>query len=275
MATIETGSFRVVPTTALDEHGKNSVTLQWIEERWTQEREASPMDQGTEEEKAAGEIQNLARLAETLGSFVVPKQRRVSFAVGFGWWLRTLRTADGIRLLHEAGLSQEASPLLRTILHHTGALEWLRLHPEEVIEALQEEHVQRQHDLAGQAARRDWDLAGLDLGQRPQKQKGLQYLRKFEEMCEHIGVGNLYVAYKLESAYAHPSALSADVYLCSNPDGLPELRDSPVVGGAPLKVTAVLAAVATRVLGEFIDDGRLVAAANRVGERLGVPTTVR
>lgn len=42
---------------------------------------------------------------------------------------------------------------------------------------------------------------------------GLTYLARFEQLCEHIGVPNLYVAYMIESAYAHASALSADVYL--------------------------------------------------------------
>ena len=234
------------------------------------------MNEDIEENDAAKEIRDLINLLQKPGSFVVPHEHRVSFAVGFGWWMRTLRTAEGVRLLHQAGLSHEASPLLRTILHHTGALEWLRLHPEEVIEALREEHVQRRHDLAGQASRRDWDLSGVDLGQPPPKQKldGLRYLRNFEKMCDHVGIGNLYVAYKVESAYAHPSALSADTYICPGPDGLPQLRGSPVTGGVPLKATAMFAAVATRVFGQLSGDNRLTAAADRIGGRLGVPTTL-
>lgn len=145
-----------------------------------------------------------------------------------------------------------------------------------MIEALREEHVQRRHDLAGKASRRDWDLTGVDLGQPPPKQKldGLRYLRNFEKMCDHVGIPDLYVAYKVESAYAHPSALSADTYICVGPDGLPQLRDSPVTGGVPLKTTAMFAAVATRVLGQLIGDDRLTDAADRIGKRLGVPTTL-
>lgn len=66
------------------------------------------MDEDVQEKDAANEIRYLINLAEKLGSFVVPHEHRVSFAVGFGWWMRTLRTAEGVRLLHQAALSQEA-----------------------------------------------------------------------------------------------------------------------------------------------------------------------
>lgn len=52
--------------------------------------------------------------------------------------MRIVRTAEGIRGMYEAGLSQEASPQLRTILHHAAALEWLRQGPDEVLEALKQ-----------------------------------------------------------------------------------------------------------------------------------------
>jgi hypothetical protein len=226
--------------------------------------------------EAAAEIRTLSKLAGTLGNFEVPYDQRVAFALGFGWWMRIVRTAEGICLLYDAGLSQEASPLLRTLLHHTAALEWLRLFPEEVLDALREEHEQRRHDLAAHATRRDWELTGLDLGQRPEKKKleGLRYLREFEKMCDHVGATNLYVAYKLESAYAHPSGLSADTYIELGDNGLPFLRDRPVISGVPLKTTAMFAATATRILGQLIGDERLIAAADRVGDVLDVPTAI-
>lgn len=186
-------------------------------------------------DKASIEIRKLFDLVESLGDFDVPHDQRVAFTVGFGWWMRIVRTAEAIRRLHEASLSQEASPLLRTLLHHTAALEWLYRFPDEVLEALREEHEQRRHDLADHASRRDWELSGVDLGQRPQRKKleGLRYLRDFEKMCEHIGTTNLYVAYKVESAYAHPSRLSAETYIQLGDDGLPLLRDTPVIDGVP------------------------------------------
>lgn len=225
---------------------------------------------------AAVEIRTLSKLVDTLGSFEVPYEQRVPFALGFGWWMRILRTAEGICLLHEAGLSQEASPLLRTLLHHTAALEWLRLFPDEVLDALREEHEQRRHDLADHATRRDWEFSGLNLGQRPEKKKldGLRYLREFEKMCDHVHATNLYVAYKLESAYAHPSGLSADTYIQLGDDGLPFLRDTPVIDGVPLKTTAMFTATATRIVGLLIGDQRLIAAADHVGNVLDVPTAI-
>lgn len=234
---------------------------------------AVSVDAGVEK-VASEEIRTLLELATQLSAFEVPLEQRVVFAVGFGWWMRIIRTADGIRRLHDAGLSQEAAPLLRTLLHHTAALEWLRLYPDEALDALREEQQQRRHDLAEHASRRDWQLDKLELGQRPPKKKldGLRDLREFERMADRIGATNLYVAYKVESAYAHPSGLSADTYIEPVEGGVPQLRDRPSIDGVPLRATAMFAATATRILGILIGDQRLTAAADRTGDALGVET---
>jgi Family of unknown function (DUF5677) len=229
-----------------------------------------------ETEKAADAIRQLNELSKALGSLEVDANIASASAVGFGWWMRILRTADGVRRMHEADLSQEASPLLRTILHHTAALEWLRQHPAEVLDALRSEHARRRQSLGQKAKARDWDLKQINFGPAPTSDKpdGLIFLDRFEKLCNHIGAPNLYVAYMLESAYVHASGLSADTYLELDDQGSPQLRGSPSMSGVPLKVTLMFAAIATNVLGHFINDDRLTEASESIGERLSLPLTL-
>ena len=233
-------------------------------------------DEPERERIASDAIREMYALIPSLGSFRVEFDKRVPFAVAFGWWIRVIRTAEGLRLMHQAGLAHESSPLLRTILHHTAAIEWLTRDPEEVLDALREEHEQRRHTLGEKARQRDWDLTEVDLGSRPPKKKviGLEYLRQFEQMCDRIGVANLYVAYMLESTYSHASGLSADAYLDLDEQGWPRLRDTAALEGVPLTTTAMFAATATSIVGGFIQDDRLTTIAAAVGDRLQVPVTL-
>ncbi len=231
----------------------------------------------SEDGTAANAIRELNNLFPSLRSIAVDVRLAAASAVAFGWWMRILRTAEGVRRMHEAGLSQEASPLLRTILHHTAALEWLQRCPDDVLQALKHEHARRRQSLSQKAKARDWDLNGVNLGPPPRGERpaGLVYLERFEQLCEHIGVPNLYVAYMVESAYAHASGLSADVYLDLDEGGHTRLRDSPTNSGQPLKVTAMFAATATNIFGDLLKDDRLTKAAEAVGVRLSVPVTLR
>jgi hypothetical protein len=231
-------------------------------------------DEQDVEELAADAIRELGDLVPKLGEFAVDVDK--AFAVGFGWWMRILRTAEGVTRMHEVGLSQEASPLLRTILHHTAALAWLRQYPDEALEALEHDHARRRQRLGQKAQARDWDLKGIKFGPPPRSKRphSLVYLDRFEELCDHIEVPNLYVPYLVESTYAHPSGKSADAYLEPGDRGRPRLRDSPSVSGAPLRATVMFAAIATNILGDFVKDERLTTASEAIGERLSLPVTL-
>jgi hypothetical protein len=228
-------------------------------------------------EAASGEaIRELNDLCSSLGTLTVATEKANSLLVGFGWWVRVIRTAEGIRILHEASLSHEASPLLRTVLHHTVALEWLRRYPEEVLEALADEHRRRRQSVGQKAKARDWDLTGIAWGPPPPgtKAPGLQYLRNFEELCDHVQAPNAYVAYMAESTYAHASGLSAGRYFERDEEGRTWLSDGATMPGIPLRATVMFAATATNILGTFIGDDRLIETAGGIGERLSVPVTL-
>lgn len=112
-----------------------------------------------DDELAANAIQELNNLLPSLQAISVEAGLAAASAVAFGWWMRILRTAEGVRRMHEDGMSQEASPLLRTILHHTAALEWIRRCPDDVLQALKHEHARRRQSLSQKANARGWDQA--------------------------------------------------------------------------------------------------------------------
>ncbi len=97
----------------------------------------------------------------------VPLEKAEAAAVGFGWWVRIVRTADAVRRLHDAGLSNEASPLVRTILLHWVALAWLCQHPYEAVEGVNFENKRWKQRFVNNAAGSTWKLKKVKLGPPP------------------------------------------------------------------------------------------------------------
>lgn len=226
------------------------------------------------DQQSAAVIRDLTKLSRTLGDVEVPIETATAVALGFGWWMRSIRTAGGVRLLYKNGLAQEASPILRTLLLHAAAIEWLRQHPDEALDAVRYEHDDYQQKLYQKAEEREWELKGVKLGPPPSGDKpaGLKLLRDVERLCKRIGSEHLYVAYKIESPYSHASALSADTYFepPQQDGGMPQLRDTPSVPAVPLHVAATFALCATSSLGRLGNLSRLTDESARLAERLGV-----
>jgi hypothetical protein len=157
-------------------------------------------------------------------------------------------------------------------LIHSAAIEWLRRHPEEALDAVTYEHDEYRQKLYQHANRRDWDLKQVKLGPPPNgdKPEGWKYLRDVEDLCERIKADHLYVAYKIESPYSHPSALSADAYFDPTGGDAPRLRTTPSADGVPLHVTATFALCATSSLGSLGNLDPLTKASAHLAERLGV-----
>jgi hypothetical protein len=51
--------------------------------------------------------------------------------MGLGWGIRSCRTAEAIVTLHRRRLSQESSPLMRSLIEHALKLRWLAKRDEE------------------------------------------------------------------------------------------------------------------------------------------------
>lgn len=230
------------------------------------------------EERAEQSIQRVVDFQQSLTQLQVPGERTRAGALGYGWWLRCVRTGAAINKLRNEGFGHEASPLVRTVLHHVAALAWLRLDPEEVLAAVVFDHQQRRQHLGQKALAREWDLAGMKLGPPPNKSDrpaNLDLLKLFERMCERIKAPNLYVAYLVESGYVHPSGVSADTYVEPAPDGGIRLRGDSVMPGVPLREVAMFLGAGTKEFGLLIDDTRFQEVADQMGDLMETSVDLR
>lgn len=222
------------------------------------------------DEQAAELIVRLNRVHSSLGTLASPVAREGT-ALGYGWWSRVVRSAEAMRLLHSHALSTEASPVLRSLLHHTVALAWLREDPVAVLEAVKYDGHRRQQRLYQKAMARKWRLQGVKLGPPPRGKRpaGIACLDRFEDLCDVVGSPNLYVAYMIESGGVHPSGTSADVYLTERV-GKVEHSPIPMRPGVPLRIAAAFAGTATNEFGELVCDDRLIEFAAETGATLGM-----
>ncbi|MEU7015893.1 DUF5677 domain-containing protein [Streptomyces sp. NPDC046385] len=88
----------------------------------------------------------------------VKAEHEVAFLAAFGWWGKIARTARGVTLLADAGLSSEATPLARVVVEHTLALKWLLDGAPETVLAWEEEGQENQLQLIEEAAKAEWTL---------------------------------------------------------------------------------------------------------------------
>ena len=202
----------------------------------------------------------------------IPVEKAEAAAIGFGWWVRIVRTADAVRRLHEAGLSNEASPLVRTILLHWVALAWLCQHPDEAVEGANFENKRWKQRFVNTAAGSRWKLKKVKLGPPPPKDcpVGWYLLNDIEALCKRAGTPDTYLPYTLESPYSHPSLISAWSYV-RTVAGDEEAHDTAPVPGVSLRVVANAAALATKLFGEFIEDPAMVARAEAVAAAAHLP----
>jgi hypothetical protein len=200
-------------------------------------------DLETRSQSVIGRIVEIHGSLDTLSAEVGPGL--AGLLAAYGWWTRIVRTARAIVVLHQAELAHEASPLVRTLLHHTVALKWLVEYPDEALPALVWEHRSEGARMLNKALERAWDL-DPDIGPKPPADKppsGLQYLKNTEALCGRVDMANAYVAFLSESKFTHPTAISADAYLADVEGRLVLLHDPGA--HTPLRGAALFAADST------------------------------
>ena len=147
-------------------------------------------------------IAELVRLHARQPLIVVADEHQWQTVVAYGWWTRIVRSARAIALLHEAGLAHEASPIVRTVLHHAMALKWLLLDPEGVLPALDYEHWKETGSMQTRAEHLGWEVGNpTQPNPAPTKPEGYKYLKKLSDLCDLVGHPNAYLVYQSESKY--------------------------------------------------------------------------
>jgi hypothetical protein len=205
-----------------------------------------------------------------------PAQNRTAALIGYGWWVRVVRSADAVAVLSRFGFGHEAGGLVRTVLHHAAALCWLVNEPEQALQALWYEGALRRHKIAKGARDRGWDLGKTEDFPKPdQKPPGVVYLNEVEKLCDHVGLRNFYIPYREESGYFHPSLASAIAYVDGDEvDGSLALRNAPPTPDVDLAATAACVGLATSALWKVTEDDGLEGLVEELAHRLQLDLSV-
>jgi hypothetical protein len=89
----------------------------------------------------------------------VPAGKVKTFAAAYSWWRFICRSAEAVLLLGERGFTIEASPVLRNVVNHAYALNWLVDNGDPTIHALMAESIDEAEKLCRKLERFGWPAA--------------------------------------------------------------------------------------------------------------------
>lgn len=140
------------------------------------------------------------------------------FLLAYGWFASIVRNSELIALAHENGLRHECAANSRLVLQYTLALQWLTEGGELAADAVEADGERRAHDLERELRETGWPIpAGFTMQHpiKPAKSGPLEHqIDNFKAMCAvYMGGDQLYVPYRLQSGYAHPSYVGAMAYV--------------------------------------------------------------
>lgn len=220
-------------------------------------------------------------IAATLGGIadagpsqpLTPSTTQRVFLLAYGWFASIVRTSELVALAHENGLRHESAASSRVVLQHTLALQWLTEGGESAADAVEADGERRAHDLEKELTETGWSLpAGFTMQHptKPAKGGALEHqIDNFKAMCAiYVGGDQLYVPYRLQSGYAHPSYVGARAYLVPEKG---ELSSAAVTDTyAYLLDTTRCLIQAGHAFATLLADNHLANAVARAEETLGI-----
>lgn len=146
------------------------------------------------------------------------------FSVLAGWWRFVNRTADAMLALYDQGFTVEATPLMRNLVGHAYAINWLADHDEAGYRALMAQSHTSRKKLLENIEQVGWNLPeDVELEApafefaTPEEEKEhdrrVGELRNFQNMVTAYGSPMLYPVYRNLSAYAHTTDLTASAFV--------------------------------------------------------------
>ncbi|MEU5748225.1 DUF5677 domain-containing protein [Streptomyces sp. NPDC047726] len=162
--------------------------------------------------------------ALTVQSLASSEVSTTIFAVLAGWWRFTNRTAEGLIALYDAGFTVEAAPMMRNLINHAFAINWLADTGEDGYKALVHESHESRRKLYNNLQALDWPLPDtVDIGETPdfghttqeeeRRHKQLRgELSNFENMLKAYGTPMMYPVYRNLSAYSHTTEHTAAAF---------------------------------------------------------------
>ena len=167
--------------------------------------------------------------ADTVADGVeIPVEHADIFPTMLGWWRFANRTAEGMLLLFDKGFSAEAMPMMRNLIGHAYAMNWLVDNGAAGMRALRAYTEEEQQKLADDV-NTFWKLAEpvkvdvtpvefADAADEKLHKKLVGELKNFQNMLIAYGTPAMYPIYRHHSTYAHTTAQTASAYV-SERDG--------------------------------------------------------
>ncbi len=202
----------------------------------------------------ASQLIEATEAAIALGLEVPVENHRVFQGV-YGWWRLVNRSAAAVLSLAEQGFAfPEVAPLMRSILNHTYAINWLVDNGEPAVDAVISYGHDEQDRMAGWLERTDWGIAAQyraqialrtpeptrTVDEQARHKKLVGEIRNVAGLLEAYGSGDVYPVYALLSGLSHTSINTASAYLSRRDDGaVAYLPAADSLGGAALIQLAV------------------------------------
>jgi len=137
-----------------------------------------------------------------------------------GWCLRCRRSVESILLLDQAGYSEEASPLRRSVIEHCVALRWVAAEGDAVLDTIARGHAHDARKRGDAASEAGWASVNMDEIESiiteidpKSRQSRNDNLLAFTHRLVAYGDKHSLPGYLAECARAHPSYESAIAYV--------------------------------------------------------------
>ncbi|WP_406337680.1 DUF5677 domain-containing protein [Streptomyces sp. NBC_00649] len=147
-----------------------------------------------------------------------------------GWWQFTNRTAKAVVRLYDDGFSVEAAPLMRNLIGHAYAMNWLVDNGWPALRAIRAYSDEHRTKLATNV-NNTWNLPDLvqvetatlafeDEADERLHNKLLGELKNFDNLAKAYGTPEIYPVYRHHSALSHTTAYTADAFVVEKDDKL-------------------------------------------------------
>lgn len=158
----------------------------------------------------------------------------VSVALAWGWMVRVSRTGEAAMKLDAAGFSDEAAPLIRSMLEHTIRLRWAATAGADFVEAALRMRSASLRTIMRNQLSFQYDpqtIAKMEalIQEQDEAFSGRNNLHHLKDVVDTDpeGLGTLYQTWLLDTQVSHPSLMSAASYFTRNDQGF-EMRTQPL-----------------------------------------------
>lgn len=175
--------------------------------------------------------------------------------------------------LRRAGLEHEASPIVRAILQHGLVLQWLVDIGDSAVDAVKVYGDDNVRLLLKTMQDANWPaVPGLNLNPPPRPATPNPLVRKlknFEELCVAYNALQLYVPFRLMSAYVHPTSVGSRAYF-DETSGELAARATGTAEGHRIIQTAMCLIQSGIAINQLLVDGPLAGALANAEAELGI-----